>query len=45
MLETIRDMSGEMCIFASSINRFPNMQSKKLKKNIFHNIIVGFRFP
>ena len=42
MQETI----GEMCIFASSINRFPNMLSKNIeRRTYFHNEIVGFHFP
>ena len=27
-----REISREMCVFASSINQFPNMLSKKLKE-------------
>ena len=46
MQETIGEISGKMCIFASSINRSPNMLSKNIeRRTYFHNEIVGFHFP
>ena len=46
MLETIREISGEMAVFVSSINRFPNMLERTCKETKYAgNEIVGFHFP
>ena len=41
MLETIRELSGKVLVFVSSINRFPNMLEKTSKNTLCHNEIVG----